>query len=138
MLDIKADVWNETIERLVQERLTHKSIVLTFTAEDSKKVFGLSNALKISCLIRTENDWLAIRDLSIPTENLIAYIGESTPQNLINILKNNMMLVMADMNENVIKNTSPLHGKRFREFVKKRRLDILITDSPVEVSKKLR
>ena len=48
------------------------------------------------------------------------------------------MLIMADMNESVIKNTNPLHGKRYREFVKKRRLDILITDFPVEVSKKLK
>ena len=138
MLDIKADVWDEAIERIIQEKLVHKSIVLTFIPKDSKKVFELSNTIKISCLIRNENEWNAIRDLSIPLNNLIAYISESTSQNLIGILKNNMMLIMADMNENVIKNTNPLHGKRYREFVKKRRLDILITDFPVEVSKKLK
>ena len=138
MLDIKADVWREVIERLVQEKLQHRAIVLTFEMDNLKKVYELSKEVRISCLIRTEGDWNAINSLSIPTENLIAYINGNTPQNLISQLKNNFLMIMADVDEGALKNPNPLPRKWYNEFVKKRRLDIVITDFPVEVSEKLR
>ncbi len=138
MLDIKADVWREVIERLVRENLQHRAIVLTFETDNLKKVYVLSKEVRISCLIRTEADWNAIKSLSIPTENLIAYVNQDTPQKLIRQLKSNLMLIMADVDENAMKNTDPLPRKWYNEFVKKRKLDIVITDFPVEVSGKLR
>ena len=138
MLDIKADVWGEVIERLVQERLTHKSIILTFRTEDSKMVYALSREVKISCLIRTESDWNTISALLIPPKNLIAYINQDTPQKLIRQLKSSLVMIMTDVDENAMRNVDPLPRRWYKEFVKKRRLDIVITDFPVEVSEKLR
>ncbi len=138
MLDIKADVWREVLERLVQKKLTHKSIILTFSVEDSKRVYSLSREVKISCLIRSESDWNAINTLLIPSKNLIAYVNQDTPQKLIRQLKSNLMLIMADVDENAMRNTDPLPRQWYNEFVKKRKLDIVITDFPVEVSQKLR
>ena len=138
MLDIKANVWKEVIERLVQEKLIHKTIILTFSPEDSKRVYALSRDVKISCLIRAESDWNAINALLIPTENLIAYVNQGTPQKLIKQLKSNLLMIMADADENAMKNIDPLSRKWYKKFVETRRVDILITDFPVDVSEKLR
>ena len=138
MLDIKADIWNEAIDKLVKRNLTHKSIVLTFQPLDAKKVYDLSHDVRISCLVRNENDWQAIKELSIPAKNLIGYIGESTPQHLIIQLKNNLSMIMADVSESAMSNVNILTNEYYFEFIKKRKIDILITDYPVDVSKRLR
>ena len=118
--------------------MTHKSIVLTFQPLDAKKVYDLSHDVRISCLLRNENDWQAIKELSIPAENLIGYIGESTPQHLIIQLKNNLSMIMADVSESAMSNVNILTNEYYFEFIKKRKIDILITDYPVDVSKRLR
>ncbi|MEJ0054816.1 MAG: glycerophosphodiester phosphodiesterase family protein [Bacteroidota bacterium] len=138
MLDIKADVWDVVIKRLVTEKLIHKAIVLTFKPSDSKRVYDLSRDIRISCLIRNVDDWNLIREQSMASDKLIAYINSSTPQGLINELKNNFMMVMTDVSESSMKNVNPLTREYYLEFIKMRKIDILITDFPADVSKKIR
>ncbi len=138
MLDIKGDVWAETIRKLASEKLAHKVIVLTFKPTDTKKVYDLSHDVRISCLIKNEGDWAIIKEQDIPTNKLIAYINKATPQNLISELKNNLMMVMTDVSESAMKNINPLTRDFYLEFVKKGKIDILITDFPVDVSQKIR
>ena len=138
MIDVKADVWNETINKLIQKNMIYKSILLTFTPEDTKMVYDLSSDIRISCLISNENDWHAIKELAIPTKNLIAYINKSTPQKLMGQFKNSLMMIMTDVSESAMNHVSPLNNKFYRKFIKKRKIDILITDFPVDVSNKIR
>ena len=47
-------------------------------------------------------------------------------------------MIMADVSESAMSNVDALTNEFYFEFVKKRRIDILITDYPVDVSKRLR
>ncbi len=137
MLDIKGDAWEDVIQKITKANLTHKCIVLTFKPADSRRVYSLSASIKISCLIRNEEDWALIKELAIPTQNLIAYTNATTSQNLIPQFKNSLMMVMTDVSESAMKNVNPMTRDYYLEFIKKRRIDILITDYPVEVSQKI-
>lgn len=138
MLDIKDDVWKEAIHKLVEKKLTYKSIILTFSPEDTRKVYELSREVRISCLIRNPGEWQAIKELAIPSGNLIAYINSSTSQELIRQLKSSLIMIMTDMNGTPANSINSLNSKYYLEFITKRRIDILITDYPVDVSRKLK
>ncbi|WP_331963076.1 glycerophosphodiester phosphodiesterase family protein [Ohtaekwangia sp.] len=137
MLDIKTDVWRETLEAVHKNDLDDKCMVLTFDPAISKKVYDITKTVAISCLIKDESQWSAIQKLGIPAKQLIAYIHETTKETLINELKKQGIPVMTDISENNKGNTSAMDASYYRGLVKNKKLDILITDYPVEASEKL-
>jgi glycerophosphoryl diester phosphodiesterase len=135
MLDSKEDVWAEAIQKLAARKLARKSIVLTFTPEDSTKIAGLSREVRISCLIRSAKDWEAMRARSIPREQIIAYVDKKTDLELIGQLRAAGIPVMADVSENASGRTYPFPADFYTDLMQRLRLDILITDFPVDVVK---
>lgn len=45
---------------------------------------------------------------------------------------------MTDVGESAMHNVRPLHNRFYRKFIKKRKIDILITNFPVNASEKIR
>ncbi len=137
MLDIKTDVWKETLDAVHRSGLDNKCMVLTFDPAVSKKVYDITKTVAISCLIKNEEQWNDIQKFSIPAHQLIAYIHETTDVALIDQLKKQGIPVMTDVSENNKGNTEAMDKDYYRDLVKNKRLDILITDYPVEASEKL-
>jgi glycerophosphoryl diester phosphodiesterase len=133
MLDVKGDAWPDTIQKLAERKLASRSIVLTFTPADSLKVYGLSRDVKISCLVRNDHDWKAVKALAIPNEQLIAYVDSNTDRTLIGQLRGAGIPVMTDVSENATNRTSPFPREFYTELVRSTGIDILITDFPVDV-----
>jgi glycerophosphoryl diester phosphodiesterase len=133
MLDSKGDVWPEAIGKLAEKKLDRKTIVLTFTAEDSRAVSKISREVRISCLIKNADDWEAIR--AIPRQQVIAYIDKKTDLKLIEQIRTAKIPVMTDVSENTTDRTYPFGREFYAELVKNLQLDILITDYPVDVVK---
>jgi len=135
MLDVKADVWAEAVKQVTAAGLSDRCMVLTFNAANTKKVYDASHTIRISVLVRDDKDWEGIAALSIPSENLIAYVTSTTTLPLKAKLRNLHIPLMTDVSEFTRYNGELQPVKFYRDFVKNNYLDILITDYPIEVSK---
>lgn len=132
MFDTKGNVWSDAIRRLTEKKLLPKSLFLTFTPADTQKVYSLSKDVRISALIKTEKDWESIRSLSIPAKNLVAYVDKNTDLALIEQIRRAGIPVMADVSENAGGRNSPFPPEFYTRLVENLKLDILITDYPVD------
>ncbi len=135
MLDIKADVWTEAINVLIEEGMIEKSIFLTFRPEDSQKVYSLCSYCRISSLIQNESDLQDLQDRSIPIKNLMAYISRNTNPDFIKHLKTKSIKLISDVSEHSKGNGRPFPPEFYRKFVRDRKLDVVVTDFPIEISK---
>jgi glycerophosphoryl diester phosphodiesterase len=135
MHDVKADVWDKCISLLKKYDLEKRSIMLTFTPADFKRVTGLSKRVRTSMLVRDERDADLIRSSRVPYKNLIAYVTKDVKQEVIDELNQKKISIMTDVSEHVKKQTVPFDYSIYKDLVISKKLDILITDFPVEVSR---
>jgi glycerophosphoryl diester phosphodiesterase len=135
MLDMKADVWQESLQSIHKRGLASRTIVLTFNVDDTQKVFEISKDVLISALVSNESDWEKLSALSIPEKNLIAYVPRDAPLELITEIKNAGIKIMCDVSEDKFGNKAPLAPAYYHNLVKDKKLEILITDYPIEVSR---
>jgi glycerophosphoryl diester phosphodiesterase len=138
MLDVKADVWDESLRLLRETNLENRSIVLTFKPADSKRTFSLTKKASISCLISSNEDWNAISEIGIPSENLIAYVNDKTNEQLINNLKVKGIRIMSDASESQKNKGVPFSLKDYQLRVTNLKLDILVSDFPNEAHRALK
>jgi glycerophosphoryl diester phosphodiesterase len=132
MLDIKTPIHAEVYALLKQYNMENRSLTLTFNMALTQKVAALSNRVTLSALIVTEEDWQQFNTVSLPKSKKVAYINSNTPKDVIDQLKRNHIKVMADVSEEQNNSGKPLHAEGYRTKVKQPRLDILITDFPIE------
>jgi glycerophosphoryl diester phosphodiesterase len=138
MLDIKEPIHAEVLAMVKQYGLEHRVIVLTFQREHTEHVAALSNRVWLSALIESEKDWQWYRDIARQQSKTIAYVNSRTPPVLIQELKKSNIQVMADVSEALRNAGKPLDKSGYENKVKDQRLDILITDFPVEARGALR
>lgn len=134
MLDIKSNAWKETAELILKNGWASRCLFLTFKPEDTERVMRVSDQLYVSALIRSEVDWLKIRSYSIPMQHVIAYVERTVTTELIHFLKQQGSKIMADVSEHTT-NDGKLYTKAYYQHrLKDQKLDILITDFPIEVA----
>jgi glycerophosphoryl diester phosphodiesterase len=138
MLDIKDDVWKETIELATRYDLIKKCIVLTFDPAITSKVYSLSHAVAISFLAKDEASWRSVQKSGISNHSLIAYITISTKEALIKEFHQLKIAMMTDASESTRNNAAIYPVEFYQEMIAKKQIDILITDFPVDVSQKLK
>ena len=137
MLDVKDDIWEDVISLVDEYSMAKKCIALTFNPVVTAKVNSLSNGIAISFLAKDEASWNVIQKLNIPYDKLIAYVTSTTYLSLINAIHQRKIRIIADASES-IRNSASLYSRDFyRSMIDKMKLDILITDFPVDVSKLL-
>ncbi len=132
MLDIKTPIHAEVYTLLKQYNMENRSLTLTFNMELTQKVAALSNRVALSALIVTEEDWQQFSKVSLPQPKKVAYINSNTPTGVIDQLKKNRIKVMADVSEEQNNMGKPLDAEGYRTKVLHQKLDILITDFPIE------
>lgn len=138
MLDIKGDIWEEALQEIASGNLMHPPIVLTFTKENTKKVFDLHYNVKISTLIKDEEDLTEVLKLSIPSKNLIAYVDLNVSENLIKQLQEKSISILSALAEHVTGDLKMHSKKYYLKLIRDNSIDILITDFPIEVSNKVK
>jgi glycerophosphoryl diester phosphodiesterase len=137
MLDVKDDIWKDVISLVNEYDIARKCIALTFNPAVTAKVHSLSNVIAISFLAKDVESWNVIQKINIPHDNLVAYVTSATDVSLINIIHQLKISIIADASESM-RNKAMLYSVEFyRSMIQKMKLNILITDFPVEVSKLL-
>jgi glycerophosphoryl diester phosphodiesterase len=132
MLDIKAPIHKEVIEQVKKRKLENRMLVLTFQNQITAQVAKTSQNVFLSALIETDVAWKAFEQIPVQTGKRIAYITTKTPVSLITTLQQKNVIIMADVSENIRNGGKPLHKDAYRAKVKDQKLDILISDFPIE------
>lgn len=135
MIDVKADVWEKTLWQIQSKRMEKKCLMLTFSIENTRKVFHIAPTVFISALVRSELDWSTLQSLHIPAENLVAYINDQTPATLLDSLKQHRVFVTTDASEHAKKHPYPFEQDDYLQLAREKKLDIFITDFPVHVGR---
>lgn len=132
MLDIKAPVHKQALEQVKRYHMENRMLVLTFKDEFTRLVAGTSQNVLLSALIETEEAWKAFEQIPVQTGKRIAYITAKTPAELITRLRQKNVRIMADVSEDSTNGGKPLSADGYRTKVKDQKLDILISDFPIE------
>jgi hypothetical protein len=118
--------------------VAEKCIALTFNSVVTAKVYSLSHLIKISFLAKDESSWRTIQQINIPRDNLVAYVTLTTDVAMLNDMHLRKIKVVADASESMRNNASLYSDDFYRSMVDKMKLNILITDFSVDVSRLLK
>ncbi|MCE7993754.1 MAG: glycerophosphodiester phosphodiesterase family protein [Roseivirga sp.] len=135
-LDVKRGVPFEKVIAGVQETNTGSfSAIITYSANDAQKVYQLDPSLMISVGIGNVAAYEAHRNLGIPDENMIAFVGLAEPEEAhYQFLHEKGIYCILGVLGNLDKKAEAKGDSIYAGFVK-RGADILATDRPIEASK---
>jgi glycerophosphoryl diester phosphodiesterase len=134
MLDVKIDDWKAVLDMVRKKQSTAKCLVLTFKPGNSKIVHQLDPFILVSCLVRNMSDFEEITPL-VPN-NMLAYVGRSTPPDVIAKMKSMNIPMVTDASE-VTTNNSSVYDKAFYSDLIQQGVRVFVTDLPVEVAQQL-
>jgi glycerophosphoryl diester phosphodiesterase len=135
MLDVKGKIYQKVISQVSDMKMESKCILLTFNQSNTKLVKENTSEILISALVITKEDWESLNELQIPVKQLIAYVSNETPPELISEICRNKVRVMTDMSEGIYNNSKPYDPDYYREVLEKIHLGIIISDYPVVVNR---
>lgn len=132
MLDIKEPIHLQVLEWVKKHNLENRVLVLTFRKEYTQLVAEKYPNILLSAIIETEADLEFFKKFPRPINKRIAYINSKTTTELIQKLRAEKILIMADVSEDLRNNGKPLMEDGYKTKVQQQQLDILISDYPVE------
>lgn len=137
MLDIKEPIHQEVLDQVKRHHLENRVLVLTFRPEYTQLVAEHHPAILLSALIESDTDLNFFNQLPVHPGKRIAYINAKTPAALIARLREEKILIMADVSEDLRNAGKPLSDEGYRQKVLEQNLDLLICDFPIEARRAL-
>ncbi len=135
MLDVKGDIYDQVLDLVKKYNLDNRCLVLTFTIDNTKKVLSSKSNVMVSALIDSDKDYASLMDLHASKESIAAYITDKTSDKIIHKIKNVGLITLSDPREVWNKRYQPFTLQYYDSLTFKRKLDILVTDFPIEVAK---
>lgn len=135
-LDVKRGVPFEKVIAEVQETNTGSyAAIITYSANDAQKVYQIDPSLMISVGVGNKAAYEAHKNLGIPDENMIAFVGLSEPDAVhYQFLHEKGIYCILGVLGNLDKKAEAKGDSIYAGFVK-RGADILATDRPIEAAK---
>ena len=134
MLDVKGNIIGKVIEKVIQSSMDDRSIILTFKEETTKQATQTKSKSIISSLVTSDIEYENFKNMHLSNEKLAAYVTEKTPSAIIEKLKDAGYITLGDSREIYYNYNIPLPRLYYESFVNRNKLNILITDYPMEVS----
>lgn len=134
-LDVKRGVPFEKVIEEVQETKTGLyAAIITYNANDARKVYELDSSLMISVGIGNREAYVAHKNLGIPDEKMIAFVGVAEPEEAhYGFLHEKGIYCILGVLGNLDQKAEARGDSIYADFVK-RGADILATDRPVEAA----
>lgn len=134
-LDVKRGVPFEKVIAEVQETNAGAfAAIITYSANDAQKVYEIDPSLMISVGIGNKEAYAAHRNLGVPDENMIAFVGLSEPTaEHYAFLHEKEIYCILGLLGNLDKKAQAKGDSIYAGFVK-RGADILATDRPIEAA----
>ena len=134
-LDVKRGVPFEKVVEMVQATESGPyATIITYNANDAQRVYQLDSSLMISVGLGSQEAYEAHKQLGIPDDNMIAFVGVREPTaEHYQFLHNKGITCILGVLGNLDKQVAARGDSLYEGFVK-RGADILATDRPVEAA----
>ncbi len=135
MLDVKGDILEQVIKEVQQHQMENQCILLTFKPEATIRALKLTESLLISALIKSETDLLPFSQLKDQFNRMAAYISPEIEPTFRDQLIQSGFLLLTDVLETKNQPFEPHHPDYYRSVIQKTKLNFVVTDFPVHLSK---
>jgi glycerophosphoryl diester phosphodiesterase len=138
-LDVKRNVsFARVIEQVRATRTEPNVAIITYNAPDAARVHQLAPDLMISVTIRNEAEYNRLRELGIPDNRMVAFVGTRTPEpSLYTYLHGKGIATILGTLGNLDKQAATKGDNLYKEWTTAG-ADILSTDRPLEVARAIR
>ncbi|MEZ0611235.1 glycerophosphodiester phosphodiesterase family protein [Fibrella sp. WM1] len=138
-LDVKRNVsFAKVIEQVRATKTELNVAIITYNAKDAALVHQLAPDLMISVTIRNPDEYNRLRELGIPDNRMLAFVGTRTPEpSLYGFLHEKGIATILGTLGNLDKQAAAKGDNLYKEWTAAG-ADMLSTDRPLEVSRVLR
>lgn len=135
-LDVKRGVpFAMVIDAVEENNMEDFAAVISYNANDAQTIYELNSELMISVGVSSEEAYQAHKDLGIPDENMIAFVGVSEPEpSIYQMLHEKGISTILGVLGNLDKSAEAKGDHIYCGFVKNG-ADVLATDRPLEAAK---
>ncbi|GAB3884994.1 glycerophosphodiester phosphodiesterase family protein [Spirosoma agri] len=135
-LDVKRNVSFEKIVNMVRKTgMSDYAAIITYNAQDAAKVNKLDPSLMISVTIRNRAEYDRLRELGIPDNRMVAFVGVKEPESeLYQFLHQKGIACILGTLGNLDKQAAAKGDQVYKKFAENG-ADIMSTDRPLEVWK---
>ncbi len=137
MVDAKLECWVEITSLIQEYGLIDRCLLLTFSLETTKKVYGLLPNAWVSTLVNDAAAFRKLRSMKFPDAKRVAYVNSSTPTRIIRRLQRRGFILTTDLSERRRTDADLLDTKFYQAFAASYHLGILISDFPLRVKRLL-
>lgn len=137
-LDVKRNVsFAKVVDMIHKTGADDYSCVITYNPQDAAKVHQLDPNLMISVTIRNQAEYDRLRELGIPDNRMVAFVGVKEPsEELYQFLHAKGIACILGTLGNLDKQAATKGDQLYKTFVQ-RGADILSTDRPLEMARVL-
>ncbi|MDW7691588.1 glycerophosphodiester phosphodiesterase family protein [Flammeovirgaceae bacterium SG7u.111] len=139
MLDVKRGVPFEKVVKEVRETHSEAFVaIITYSAEDAKKVYELAPELMLSVSARNTDELERLLSAGIPTNRMVAFTGttSSAPEHYIKLHELGIFCIMGTMGN--LDKKAEQKGIEVYQKLLDNGVDILATDRPTEAYKAIK
>lgn len=135
-LDVKRNTPYEKVVKMVEQfRAENYCIIIVYDALQAQKVYNLNKNLLISVTIRDEKEYQQHKELGIPDENMIAFIGTREPKKeFCDFLHKKGISTILGTLGNLDKMAASKGDELYKKWAEEG-ADVLSTDRPLEMNK---
>jgi glycerophosphoryl diester phosphodiesterase len=135
-VDVKRGVpFDRVVAFIEKHHMENHAVVITYNAQDARRVYDLNNSLMISVSARNLEEWERIEQTGIPTANLIAFTGTREPApELYKLLHDKGILCILGTMGN-LDNMAKARGEDTYGRLIANGADVLATDRPIEAAR---
>ncbi|UBM59693.1 glycerophosphodiester phosphodiesterase family protein [Marinilongibacter aquaticus] len=133
-LDVKKETPYEWVcEAVRKHKKENQCIIITYSADQAKKVYEIAPELMISVTAYNEADYQRLHELGIPDQNMIAFIGTRKPKKeFIDFMHEKGILCILGTLGNLDKQAANQNNTLYSELANLG-VDIFATDRPLDV-----
>lgn len=133
-LDVKKTTpFYKVVESVKKLKAENYALIITYNANEAKKVYDLDHNLLISVSIMQVSDYERLHNLGIPDRNMVAFIGTREPKKeLIDFLHQKGIKCILGVLGNLDKKAAVRGNELYLEYINQG-VDILATDRPEAV-----
>jgi glycerophosphoryl diester phosphodiesterase len=137
MLDLKGVDIQNVARSLTLFNMHNNALLLTFSREAALEALQLDPPVMVSILITSMEDYTFYEENTPDNQLWIAYLNQSAPLELFEQVKAKGRKIVSDTMGRIDREARETGKDIYREFISERKIDIIVSDYPVEVMQAL-
>lgn len=137
MLDVKEPILEEVLSQTKAAGLDARSLVLTFDRKRAQEALGIQGDFLISVLVTRMEDLYFYQKL-FGSRRFLAYVPKDAEISLFQAVAGEGVPILTDVMGEVDRKAIEDEGESYRDFLKERKINLLVSDNPLLLQKSVR